>query len=474
MKRYLFIWAIGFIALLFFGISGSVLAATAGDDQEAVNTGTGETLVVSPYQNPLGVSSTTSSLTYFSPYTNLTYNVPSAVKALGVDVSKWQGTIDWEAVAHDGIKFALIRAAHRYGDTGLIEIDKNLQDNIEGAQANGIKVGVYIYSQAITAAEAEEEAQCVLNLISGYHLELPIIMDVEFDRGHTGRLADACLTKSEMTDNCLAFCNYVTVRGYLPMVYVNSDILKNYLNPADILAQTDFWYANYSTTQYYTLANYTYPIWQYSSSGSVDGIDGNVDCNFSFVDLDELSIPFRDVSQGYWYFNAVLYAYQQHLFNGTSNTTFDPNVAMSRAMLVSVLYRLEGSPAVDDTSAFTDLVAGSWYKNGVLWAEKNGIVDGVTATKFSPNANLTREQIATILYRYSRYKEYDLTASGDLGSFSDGSAVSAYATTAMRWAVGNGYIKGVDGQTLCPWESATRAQVATILMRFCEDHGESD
>lgn len=472
MKRHLFIWTIGFIALLFFGISGSVLAATAGDDPETGNTGAGKTLVVSPYQNPLGVSSTTSSQTYFSPYTNLTYNVPSEVKALGVDVSKWQGTIDWEAVAHDGIKFALIRAAHHCGDTGIIEDDAYLTQNIEDAQAAGIKVGVYIYSQAITTAEAEEEAQHVLNLIDGYRIDLPVIMDVEFDSGHTGRLADAKLTKSQLTDNCLAFCDYVIARGYIPMVYVNSDILKNYLNPADILVQTDFWYANYSTTQYYTLANYTYPIWQYSSSGSVDGISGNVDCDFSFVDLDELGMPFDDAVQGSWYFNAVLYAYQQHLFNGTSSSTFEPNTAMSRAMLVSVLYRLEGSPAVDYTGSFTDLEVDSWYEDSVLWAEKSGIVNGVSATKFSPDANLTREQIATILYRYSQYKEYDLTASGDLNSFSDGSAVADYATTAMQWAIGKGYISGFDNGTLQAKATATRAQVATILMRYCEDHEE--
>lgn len=478
LKRYLFIWTISFIALLFFGISGSVLASTAGNDQEAGNTGTGETLVVSPYQNPLGVSSTTSSLTYFSPYTNLTYNVPSAVKALGVDVSKWQGTIDWEAVARDGIRFAIIRAAHHNGDdTGNIVDDAYLTQNIEGAQAVGIKVGVYIYSQAITTAEAEEEAQHVLNLIHGYHIDLPVIMDVEFDSGNTGRLYNATyLTRAQRTDICQAFCDYVADHGYIPMIYCNTDMLKNYLDASRIESMANLWYANYIPktwpvgTPYTPLYTGTFAIWQYSSSGSVAGIDGNVDCNFAFADLDELSIPFRDVSQGSWYFNAVLYAYQQHLFNGTSNTTFAPNEAMSRGMLAAVLYRLEGSPAVSGVTSFSDVKAGSWYENGVLWAEENGIVNGVGANEFSPSSDLTREQIATMLYRYSQYKGYDLTADGSLDGFSDGSRVSRFAVTAMKWAVGHGYLNGVTADTLCPGESATRAQLAAVLMRFCKDH----
>lgn len=472
MKRHLFIWTIGFIALLFFGISGSVLAATAGDDPETGNTGAGKTLVVSPYQNPLGVSSTTSSLTYFSPYTNLTYTVPSAVKALGVDVSHWRGTINWQKVKDDGITFALIAATHTNTKTGVIEDDAYLTQNIEGAQAVGIKVGVFIYSQAITVAEAQKEAQHVVDLVSGYHLDLPIVMDYEFADGHTGRLADANLSKREATDIVLSFCNYITDHGYIPMLYANTDML-NHLYPAEIEQNMDLWYANWpQKAPCAPLYTGNFSIWQYSAYGTVDGISGDVDCNFSLVDLDELGMPFDDAVQGSWYFNAVLYAYQQHLFNGTSSSTFEPNTAMSRAMLVSVLYRLEGSPAVDYTGSFTDLEVDSWYEDSVLWAEKSGIVNGVSATKFSPDANLTREQIATILYRYSQYKEYDLTASGDLNSFSDGSAVADYATTAMQWAIGKGYISGFDNGTLQAKATATRAQVATILMRYCEDHEE--
>ena len=412
---------------------------------------------------------TTGGITYQSPYTSLIYNVPANVKALGVDVSYWQGKIDWAKVKAAGIDFALIRAGGRSSVDGSLSTDNYFVTNIKGAQAAGIKVGVYFFSQAVNAAEAEEEAQYVLNLVSGYNLDLPIFMDYEFRDGHTGRLADANLSKADGTKAVLAFCNYISSHGHIPMLYANSDMLKNYLNVKDIVANSDIWYANYSTTQYFTVSGYTYPVWQYDNTGSVDGINGSADCNFSFVSLDSLGMIFDDVIEGSWYFNAVRYAYERQLLNGMATTVFSPNTAMSRAMLVTVLYRLESCPTVSGSSGFTDL-REDWYQDAVAWARQQNIINGVNETTFAPNTVLTREQLATILYRYSVSSGDDVSASASLSSFKDGGNVSNYAQTAMKWAVAKGYVTGFEDGTLQPQQGATRAQIAMVLQRFCTDH----
>lgn len=221
---------------------------------------------------------------YFSPYTGLSYNTPSSVKAVGVDVSQHQGTIDWQAVQGDGITFALIRAAYRGTTAGTLVVDTRLQTNIEEAQAAGIKVGVYIYSQAITEAEAEEEAAFVISLVSAYDLDLPIVIDYEFDESHSGRLATAALSAEEMTSIVSAFCAYVADQGYTPMVYGNAHMLENNLAVNEIGENEAIWYANYNDT---TLTE-SCALWQYTESGTVAGISGNVDCDFSFVALDRL------------------------------------------------------------------------------------------------------------------------------------------------------------------------------------------
>ena len=136
---------------------------------------------------------------------------------------------------------------------------------------------------------------------------------------------------------------------------------------------------------------------------------------------------------------------------------------------MTILYRLEGTPAVTGTTAFTDVAAGQYYADAVAWAAQNGIVSGTSATTFSPDGVITREQMAAILYRYAQYKGYDVTAKADLSMFTDAAQVSTYATDAMAWANASGLISGTSATTLSPAGSATRAQVATILMRFCEN-----
>ena len=178
--------------------------------------------------------------------------------------------------------------------------------------------------------------------------------------------------------------------------------------------------------------------------------------------------PFADVADTAWYADAVQYVYENGMMNGTSATAFSPDATTTRAMIVTILYRLEGEPAAE-ASGFTDVAANAYYADAVAWAQANDIVNGVSATSFAPDNVITREQMARILYRHAHYKRSDISAPNSLNAFADASQISSYAVAAMQWANGNGLINGVTGTTLAPQGSATRAQVATILMRFCED-----
>ena len=179
-------------------------------------------------------------------------------------------------------------------------------------------------------------------------------------------------------------------------------------------------------------------------------------------------MPFTDVASGEWYYEAVQYVYDNELMNGMSATTFEPNSTTTRGMIVTMLYRLENEPTAA-SAGFTDVAAGQWYTDAVNWAAANNIVNGYGDSQFGPTDTITREQMAAILYRYAQYKGYDVTASADLSAYTDAASVSSYAVSAMQWAVGEGLINGVTNTTLVPGGSATRAQVAAILMRFCEN-----
>ena len=186
------------------------------------------------------------------------------------------------------------------------------------------------------------------------------------------------------------------------------------------------------------------------------------------VEFADGKLPFTDVHETDWFYNDVLFVYEEGLFAGTSDTTFSPNAAMTRAMLVTVLYRLEGEPAVSGRSGFSDVTFNSYYEDAVTWAADNGIVNGTSITTFSPNANVTREQMAAILYRYAQYKKYNTAASSSLNSFSDHTSVSGYAVASLQWSVAEKLVNGSNGK-LMPTGNASRAQVAAILHRFAEN-----
>ena len=197
-------------------------------------------------------------------------------------------------------------------------------------------------------------------------------------------------------------------------------------------------------------------------------LDANTTVYAKWTEAPVSGLPFGDVKSADWFYNDVKYVYEKGMMAGTAADVFAPNATTTRAMIVTILYRLEGSPAVTGTSSFVDVPAGQWYTDAVNWAAANQIVKGTSATTFAPNDSITREQMAAILYRYAQYKGYDVTKKADLSGYSDNGQVSAYAKDALAWANAAKLINGVTNTTLVPQGNATRAQVSAILHRFCD------
>ena len=218
--------------------------------------------------------------------------------------------------------------------------------------------------------------------------------------------------------------------------------------------------------------------WSLADDGSISAVGGAYDAGQQTYAFDVVNgvtaiarFPFTDVVAGTWYYGAAAYAYNNGLFAGMTPTTFAPNATMTRAMLVSVLWRLAGAPAPKAPNTFVDVPDGAWYTDAVTWAAENGVVSGIGGSRFDPSGFVTREQTAEILYNYAHSKGYDVSARADLTAFPDADSVSGWAENALSWANAAGLINGTvrDGQTILdPQGSASRAQVAMILMNYVE------
>ena len=182
------------------------------------------------------------------------------------------------------------------------------------------------------------------------------------------------------------------------------------------------------------------------------------------------TLPFEDVKED-WYYEAVQYVYENGIMSGLKETVFGPDETLTRAQFAAIIHRLTGAPEVKYTPKFADVEDGQWYTDGILWANEIGVVSGYKDSQyFGTNDNITREQMAFMMYRYAAYKEFDISHRADIGSFIDAGNVSSYARQAMEWATGSGIIAGKVGNRLDPQGNATRAECASIIMRFIEQY----
>lgn len=190
------------------------------------------------------------------------------------------------------------------------------------------------------------------------------------------------------------------------------------------------------------------------------------------AEFERTTMPFNDVSRSDWFYDAVNYVYFNNLMDGVSSTQFAPNSSTTRAMVIEIIYRMAGSPSVSTTAGFTDVASSAWYADAVNWAARRGIVEGRTATTFDPNAPVTREELATLLYRYAVNSGYDTSvgANTNILSYTDAGSISDYAFDSLQWACGAGIVNGTGNGVLSPQGQATRAQLAAMLMRFCSEY----
>lgn len=232
----------------------------------------------------------------------------------------------------------------------------------------------------------------------------------------------------------------------------------------------DGWYTDKELTKAYdfdkkvTKAITLYAKW---TENKVEDTDDKADDK---TDTPVWENPFTDVKSDDWYYENVSYAVENGLFNGTTETTFAPNGIITRAMMVTVLYRAEGEPTVTGTATFEDVDSGAYYAKAVVWGQQNGIIKGYSETEFAPDQNITREQIAAIMHRYATFKGYDVSVGENTNilSYDDFDSISEYAIASMQYACGSGLMKGKTTSTLNPLDNATRAEIAAILHRFIE------
>ena len=262
-------------------------------------------------------------------------------------------------------------------------------------------------------------------------------------------------------------------------VYVDSSILHGNVSVDTRYAEEGEWvYITVNPDAGYRLSDLTVT----RPSGNtvkVEHVRGNV---FRFampgvrvtVDAEfvRTTMPFTDVSRGQWFYDAVSFVYWRDLMDGVTSTQFAPDATTTRAMVVQILYRMAGSPTVRGSSPFYDVSNGAWYADAVIWAEANDIVNGMTTTTFAPNTAVTREQLATMLYRYAQYRHYNTSAGANTNilSYYDANRISEYAFSALQWACGEGVMDGTGTGYLSPQGQATRAQLAAMLMRFCMEY----
>ncbi len=379
----------------------------------------------------------------------------------GIDVSVWQDEIDWDAVAESGVTFVIIRAGYRgYGTSGNLAKDGRFSDHIKGALAAGLKVGAYIFSQAITVEEAKEEAQFLMTQVKGYDLELPLVLDYEYASPNGalgGRLYDAHLSKAQATEVCNAFCDEVEAAGYDSMVYANPSMLEQQLIPEKL---GRLWLAHYTEKTSYE-GDYEY--WQCSSRGNIPGIDVAVDLNFWFRPGSQptQALPFQDVPVGSWFYEDVTRAYDAGIIQGVSSTSFAPNDPLLRGQIVTMLYRMSGSPKVSTEPTFQDLTE-DYYKDPIAWGQSTGLVLGYSQEEFGPEDQITREDLVLLLYRMAQQP----SATASLSNFSDGDSVSSYALDGVKWAVSVGLLRGYEDNTLQPQGHANRAEACALLTRY--------
>lgn len=406
---------------------------------------------------------------------------------VGIDVSKWQGDIDWKKVKESGVKYVMIRCGYRgYGSNGTLVKDSYFDTYIEGALENDLYVGVYFFSSAITEAEAIQEAEFVLNVCEEYDITYPIAYDFEyfgdmFDETSGNPYRTNGLTTEQINKNAQAFLGYIRSNSnYKTMLYGSSHYLNSVWNVSKYVVEDDIWLANYPTTLTSNKSTYTgdHQMWQCTDAGVVPGINTLVDMNFDYAYYQYLEgqRSFVDVNEDMWVFEHAEYCKDKGIILGYGETReyFKPYQKITRGMIVTILYRMAGSPEFDETQSmvFSDVNPDEYYGQAVKWASSVGVVEGYVDGTFRPNKSIIRQDLAIMIQNYAEIVlEKDISTKDEkvLLEFNDYFNVTEYAFEAVIWAVENKVITGKeekDGVYIDPLGTATRAEAAAMFHKY--------
>ncbi len=371
-----------------------------------------------------------------SIYNGKYYSVPTSNLEHGIDVSKWEGDINWTKVKKSGTDFAIVRCGYRGYGNGTIYGDPKYDTYMRGAAAAGVPTGVYIYSQAKTPAEGRAEARYCLNAVKGYSVEYPIVMDIEYAEGgggYTGRLYNAHLSRQAMTDVAKAFCETIEAAGYTPMIYANRYMLTDKMSPSQLSGSYPVWMACYSSAASYGGA---YSYWQYSETGRVSGISTYVDCNFYFpstnpasrkkIDCTEISLDQTEVTAEIG--DSLTLKASRQPSNTTDRTTWsssDPSVAA-----VSSKGKLT---AVGTGSAVITATAGKVSASCTVTVTPSETM--VSKLKLTSTGNYTLTFSANGADSYDIYRSEDGTEGSfvKIGSSTDGTYTDTAALSGQNY-----------------------------------------
>lgn len=403
--------------------------------------------------------------------------------AFGIDVSKWQGNIDWKKVADSNVKYVMIRCGYRGYSEGTVLEDPKFQEYIKGALENKLKVGVYFFSSAINEEEAIEEAKFVLECVKDYKITYPIAYDFEYfgelfgDEEKPYRTNG--LTKEQINKNAKAFIDYIKNNSeYKTMLYASSIHLKDTFDVTALGIDNNIWVAEYNKTIDKNVPNYkgTYAMWQCTDKGQVPGISTKVDINFdykyySYYEKNEEA--FKDVKKDDWFYEAIKYCKDNEIILGYGETReyFKPSEKMTRGMFVTILHRMAGEPKVDAGTSknFPDVNQSEYYAEAIKWASAVKIVNGYNEGTFGPNDSIKRQDMAIIIRNYAKEvlgKDVSIKDENSLLKFSDNQKVEEYAKESVIWAIQNRVITGKEDKYIDPIGTATRAETASMIFKY--------
>ncbi|MCI8589224.1 MAG: hypothetical protein HFE77_00690 [Clostridiales bacterium] len=402
-------------------------------------------------------------------------------KIYGIDISRWQGKdVDFHKIKNDGIGFVILRAGYTGGKDILFE------DYYKAAKEAGLSVGCYMYSYAESTAEAVQDAKDLKQWIKGKVFEYPVYYDMEdkclleYENEDGEKIA---YTTEQRTNWALAFLDEMKKDDYYAGVYANLNWFRNYLDSSR-LKQYPLWLALW-TKDGTDSGDHSdsYGMWQYTSTGKVDGIYGNVDRDVCYVDYPayieknglngfkaleyDPDLPFTDVKLKDWFYPSAKYTYENKLIAGTSKTEFSPDVPVTRAMFVSILGRMNKVDINEYQveSNFLDVDMEEYYGPYVMWAYENHVVAGMSDEFFAPDESLTREQMCLMISNYAAYQGITFTGEYE-NNFVDEEEISDWALDSVKAMSGAGILFGTGHGKFSPMDTATRAECAAIVYRI--------